>query len=466
MSQPKTEETEAPGPLRARQGWRDIGRSLAHRNFRLFFAGQTISLLGTWMQSTAMTWLVYSLATNQGDPAATPVQLAHAATLLGLTNFAGQIPVLVLGLVAGVLSDRWNRRRIVIVTQTLSMLQAFLLGFLTVTHLITIHQLIFLCFCLGCINSFDMPTRQAFMTEIIDSPADLPNAIALNSSMVNGARLFGPSIAGIVIAIVGEAICFLINGVSFLFVIAALLAMKIVPRPRHSSHGSVLGGLREGFIYAFGFAPVRAILLLVAMTGLVGMPYVVLLPIFAGNVLGGGPRTFGFLLGASGVGALTGSLYLASRSTVVGLGRWIAGTAGAFGLAIIAFSFSRHVALSMLLVCIAGFSVVVQLAASNTILQTLVDDQKRGRVMSLYTVAFLGMAPLGSLMAGSLAAHIGAPNTVRLGGACCVLGAALFARQLPKIREIVRPIYSQMGILPAAAAGIQAVTEETVPPER
>jgi MFS family permease len=440
-----------------RQGWREIGRSLAHRNFRLFFGGQTISLLGTWMQSTAMTWLVYTLATEQDK---------DSAFLLGLTGFSGQIPVLFLGLVAGVLSDRWDRRRIVIVTQTLSMLQAFLLGFLTVTHLITINQLIVLCFCLGCINAFDMPTRQAFMTEIIDSAADLPNAIALNSSMVNGARLFGPSIAGIVISLVGEAICFLLNGVSFFFVIAALLAMKIVPRPRKTSHPSVVGGLREGFVYAFGFAPVRAILLLVAMTGLVGMPYVVLLPIFAGNILGGGPRTFGFLAGASGVGALCGSLYLASRSTVVGLGRWIAGTAGVFGVALIAFSFSRSIYLSMPLVCVAGFSVVVELASSNTILQTIVDDQKRGRIMSLYTVAFLGMAPLGSLIAGGLASRIDAPWTVRLGGACCLAGAAMFARELPKIREIVRPIYSQMGILPAAAAGIQEVTEETVPPER
>ena len=429
---------------------RDIGRSLAHRNFRLFFAGQTISLLGTWMQSTAMIWLVYRLSKEQGR---------DSAVLLGITNFAGQIPVLFLGLVAGVFSDRWNRQRIVIATQALSMIQAFLLGYLTVTHLITINQLIFLCLCLGCINAFDMPTRQAFMTEIVDAAADLPNAIAINSSMVNGARLFGPSIAGIVINLVGEAICFLLNGVSFLFVIAALLAMKITPRPRRASHGSVVGGLHEGFVYAFGFAPVRAILLLVAMTGLVGMPYVVLLPIFAGDILHGDARTFGFLAGASGVGALSGSLYLASRSTVVGLGRWIAGTAGTFGLALIAFSFSRHVWLSMPLLCVAGFSVVVQLASSNTILQTIVDDQKRGRVMGLYTVAFLGMAPLGSLMAGGLASRIGTPATVRLGGAVCVLGSVLFARQLPKIRQIVRPIYAQMGILPAAAAGIQEVTE-------
>jgi MFS family permease len=457
MNASNSTETSADSRQPPRQGWREIGRSLAHRNFRLFFAGQTVSLLGTWMQSTAMTWLVYTLATQQER---------DAAFLLGLTSFAGQIPVLFLGLVAGVLSDRWDRRRIVITTQVLSMIQAFLLGFLTVTHLITINQLIVLCFCLGCINSFDMPTRQAFMTEIIDSAADLPNAIALNSSMVNGARLFGPSIAGIVISLVGEAICFLLNGVSFFFVIAALLAMKIVPRPRKQSHGSVVGGLREGFVYAFGFAPVRAILLLVAMTGLVGMPYVVLLPIFAGDILNGGVRTFGFLAGASGVGALCGSLYLASRSSVVGLGRWIAGTAGTFGVAIIAFSFSRSVLLSMVLVCVAGFSVVVQLASSNTILQTIVDDQKRGRVMSLYTVAFLGMAPLGSLIAGGLASRVGAPWTVRLGGVCCILGAILFARQLPKIRQIVRPIYTQMGILPAAAAGIQAVTEEMVPPER
>jgi MFS family permease len=446
MSQPKTEEAAAPGgpPGRpsARQGWREIGRSLAHRNFRLFFGGQTISLLGTWMQSTAMTWLVYRLSKEQGR---------DSAFLLGITNFAGQIPVLLLGLFAGVYSDRWDRRRIIVATQTLSMIQAFLLGFLTVTQLITIDQLIVLCFCLGCINAFDMPTRQAFMTEIVDSSGDLPNAIALNSS---------------IISVVGEAICFLVNGVSFLFVIAALLAMKLAPRPPKTSHGSVMGGLHEGFVYAFGFAPVRAILLLVALTGLVGMPYVVLLPIFAGDILHGDARTFGFLAGASGVGALTGSLYLASRSTVVGLGRWIAGTAATFALSLIAFSYSTNLLLSMAILCVAGFSIIVQLAASNTILQTIVQEQKRGRVMSLYTVAFLGMAPLGSLVAGNLASRIGTENTVRLGGGVCLVGAALFARQLPKIRQIVRPIYTQMGILPAAAAGIQAATGETAPPER
>jgi MFS family permease len=457
MNESNSAETGAASRPAARAGWREIGRSLAHRNFRLFFAGQTISLLGTWMQSTAMIWLVYRLSKEQGR---------DSPYLLGITSFCGQIPVLFLGLLAGVFSDRWDRRKIVIATQILSMIQAFLLGYLTVTNQITIPQLIFLCFCLGCINSFDMPTRQAFMTEIVDSAADLPNAIAINSSMVNGARLFGPSIAGIVIDLVGEAICFLLNGVSFLFVIAALMGMKLVPRPRPASHGSVVRGLHEGFVYAFGFAPVRAILLLVAMTGLVGMPYVVLLPIFAGDILHGDARTFGFLAGASGVGALTGSLYLASRSTVVGLGRWIAGTAASFGLALIAFSFSRHIYLSMGLVCIAGFSVVVQLASSNTILQTVVDDRKRGRVMSLYTVAFLGMAPLGSWIAGSLASRIGTPATVRWGGVCCLIGSILFARQLPKIRQIVRPIYTQMGILPAAAAGIQEVAEETVPPER
>ncbi|HEV8002000.1 MAG TPA: MFS transporter [Planctomycetaceae bacterium] len=457
MNESNSAESEIPRRTAPRQGWREIGRSLAHRNFRLFFGGQTISLLGTWMQSTAMTWLVYRLSKEQAR---------DSAFLLGITSFAGQIPVLLLGLVAGVLSDRWNRRRIIIVTQTLAMIQAFLLGLLTVTNLITIGELIVLCFCLGCINAFDLPTRQAFINEIVDTAGDLPNAIALNSSMVNGARLFGPSIAGIVIDLVGEAICFLLNGVSFVFVIIALLAMKIVPRPRRTSHGSVAGGLREGFVYAFGFAPVRAILLLVAMTGLVGMPYIVLLPIFAGDILQGDARTFGFLAGASGVGALSGSLYLASRSSVVGLGRWIAGSAGAFGLSLIAFSFSRHLYLSMAILCVAGFSIIVQLASCNTILQTIVDDQKRGRVMSLYTVAFLGLSPLGSLMAGSLASRIGTPNTVCLGGVCCVIGAVLFARQLPKIRQIVRPIYTQMGILPAAAAGIQVVTEEMVPPER
>jgi MFS family permease len=424
-----------------RSGVYEIGRSLAHRNFRLFFGGQSISLMGTWMQQTAMIWLVYRLTSGTG----------YASLLLGVTGFASQFPVLILGPFAGVMSDRWHRHHIVIATQTLSMIQAFLLCALTITGMIDVWQIIALSAVLGSINAFDMPTRQAFMTEMLDAREDLANAIALNSSMVNGARLVGPSIAGIVIGFVGEAICFLLNGISFLFVIAALLAMKIPRQIRASSHPSVLHGLREGLSYAFGFGPVRAILLLVATMGLWAMPYSVLMPIVADRILGGGPRTFGFLVGSAGVGALCGSLYLASRSTVLGLGRWIAGAGMMFGISLIAFSFSTNVWLSMALLVVLGFCLIVQLAACNTILQTIVDESMRGRVMSLYTVAFLGMNPLGSLLAGGMASWIGVPHTLQVGGTFSVLAAVLFALSLPAIRRTIRPIYAQMGILPPAA---------------
>jgi MFS family permease len=447
--------TIAPPPSAARR-LRDIGRSLAHRNFRLFFAGQSVSLLGTWMQQTAMTWLVYRLTQEQhGD----------SALILGITGFAGQIPVLLLGPFAGVYSDRWHRHRIIVATQTLSMLQAFLVWILTIAGVITVWQLVLLSLFLGCVNAFDMPTRQAFMTEMLDTSEDLANAIAINSSMVNGARLIGPSIAGLVISIVGEATCFLLNGLSFLGVIAALLAMKI---PRRSNEGmpkSVLGGLAEGFRYSFGFPPVRALLILVALIGLVGMPYAVLMPIFADQILHGNARTYGLLVGSSGVGALAGSLYLASRRTVLGLGRWIAAMSGLFGLGLIAFSFSTSLLLSMAFLVVMGFAVIVQLASCNTILQTIVEERQRGRVMSLYTTAFLGMSPLGSLVAGSLASAIGAPRTLQIGGVCVLLGGVAFAVQLRVLRKYIRPIYTRMGILPSVASGLQQATEQTVPPE-
>src|SRR5579863_6426653 len=331
MSYSKAADTADSAPPARRNRLADIGRSLAHRNFRLFFAGQSLSLLGTWIQQTAMIWLVYRLTRQEG---------LESAFWLGITGFAGQIPVLILGPFAGVFSDRWNRHRIIVATQTLSMIQAFLLAGLTYGGTITVWQLVCLSLFLGCVNAFDMPTRQAFMTEMLDTTEDLANAIAINSSMVNGARLIGPSIAGVVISLVGEATCFLLNGLSFLGVIAALLAMKIPRRSREGAPKSVIHGLREGFRYAFGFPPVRSILLLVAMIGLVGMPYVVLMPIFAGDILGGDARTLGWLMASSGVGALAGSLYLASRSTVLGLGRWIPMMTATFGIGLICFSFS------------------------------------------------------------------------------------------------------------------------------
>jgi MFS family permease len=410
-----------------------IFRALHHRNYRLFFGGQGISLIGTWMQQIAMSWLVYDLT--------------HSAFLLGFVGFLGQIPSLLLSPFAGVLSDRWNRHRIVICTQSLAMLQAFVLALLTLTGAIAIWHIIILALFLGFINAFDMPTRQAFVVEMVETGEDLGNAIALNSLLFNGARLLGPSIGGILIALLGEGMCFLLNGISYIAVIVALLAMKITKREIRSRSSQVLKDLREGFTYAFGFPPIRSLLLLLALTSLTAMPYTVLMPVFAKNILHGGPQTLGFLLGASGVGAAVGAIYLASRTSVLGLGRLIVIASSIFGIALIAFSISRILLLSLLLLVLTGFGMMVQMASSNTVLQTIVEEDKRGRVMSLYTMAFMGMVPFGSLLAGSLASKIGAPGTIMISGIACILGSTLFARKLPLLRELVRPIYMRKGIV-------------------
>jgi MFS family permease len=432
---------------------RSVVRALAHRNFRLFFLGQTISLVGTWMQQVAMTWLVYDLT--------------RSPFLLGVVGFSGQIPTFFLAPLAGVLTDRWKRHRALLATQSLAMLQAFLLYGLTLTDLSDsskVGVVIGLSVLLGLVNAFDMPLRQAFLIDMIDRP-DLPNAIALNSSMVNAARLVGPSLAGLLIALVGTGLCFLLNGLSYLAVLAALWAMRVPPRPAVGRHPPLLHGLREGFVYAFGFRPIRAILLLLSLISLTGVPLMLLMPVFATDVLKGGPDTLGFLMAAAGLGALTGGLYLASRKSVLGLGRVMTLAASVFGLGMIAFSFSKLTWLSCLLLVPTGFAMMVQMAASNTVLQTLVDEDKRGRVMSFYTMAFMGMAPLGSLLAGALATHIRAPATVRLGGMACIGGAVVFGLRLPALRALARPIYQRAGILPEVAAGVQATAELTVPPE-
>lgn len=409
-------------------------RALRHRNYRLFFAGQSISLIGTWMQRIAMSWLVY--------------RLTHSALLLGVTGFAGQIPTFLFAPFAGVLADRWNRHRTLVVTQTLAMLQAVVLSVLVMTRTIEVWHIITLAVILGTINALDMPVRQSFIVQMIEARGDLGNAIALNSSIVNAARLIGPSIAGILIAAFGEGICFLVNALSYVAVIAALLAMRIPPVPVRPANGRVIEGLREGFSYVFGFRPIRYIILLLALVSLMGMPYQVLMPVFAKDVLGGGPHTLGFLMGASGLGALIGTVYLACRKNVHGLGVVIAAAAAVFGVGLIAFSFSRVVWLSLALVLIAGLGMMVQMASSNTVLQTVVDDDKRGRVMSFYTMAFMGMAPFGSLLAGAFAERIGAPNTLLAGGVFTVAGAILFAGKLRAMREVLHPIYRKMGIMP------------------
>jgi MFS family permease len=306
----------------------------------------------------------------------------------------------------------------------------------------------------GVINAFDTPARQAFVVEMVEDRADLANAIALNSSMVNGARLVGPSVAGVLIALAGEGWCFMVDGVSYLAVIASLLAMRLVRRERTATGTRVLAELRDGFGYAFGFAPIRSVLLLLALISLMGMPYTVLMPLMAARVLHGGPHTLGFLMGATGVGALCGAVYLASRRSVLGLGRIIPSAAGLFGAGLISFSFSRNVVLSLVLMVFTGAGFMVQMASSNTIIQTIVREEMRGRVMAFYTMAFMGMAPFGSLLAGALAARIGAPHTILLGGVACILGGLVFARTLPRLRELVLPIYVARGILPEIATGL------------
>ena len=431
--------------------WKFALRALGYRNYRLFFGGQSISLIGTWMTRVATSWLVY--------------RLTGSAFLLGIVGFAGQIPTFVLGPFAGVWVDRWDRHRTLVVTQVLSMLQSFALATLALAKVITINEIIWLGVFQGLINAFDMPARQAFVVQMIENREDLGNAIALNSSMVNAARLIGPSIAGVLIAAVGEGYCFLIDGISYIAVIISLLMMRIVPLELAVRRKAIWHELREGWQYAMGFGPIRAILLLLALVSLVGMPYTVLMPIFAGQVLHGGAHTLGFLMGASGVGALIGAAKLAARRSVLGLGKVVPLAAALFGGGLIGFSFSRALWLSLLLMLLTGGAMMQQMAASNTILQTIVDEDKRGRVMSFYSMAFMGMAPFGSLLAGSLANRIGAPYTLTIGGALCILAAAAFSSYLPKIRELIRPIYAEMGILRELATGVQTATALQTPPE-
>lgn len=432
-----------------KEQFQSIARALRHRNFRLFFSGQIISLTGTWMQRVAMGWLVY--------------QLTHSAFMLGIVGFASQFPVFILTPFAGVLADRRNRHRMIILTQSLALAQALALSILVLTGTVRIWHVIALSIFLGIINSFDMPIRQSFMVEMIEDKKDLGNAIALNSSVVNVARLIGPSIAGLLIAAVGEGICFLLNAISYGAVIASLLMMRISPRQENGGVKKIWQEMADGFRYASGFEPIRAILLLLALMSVMGMPYLVLMPVFARDVLHGGPGALGFLMGFAGLGALAGALFLAARKTVLGLGRIISVSAGIMGLALMGFAVSRNLYVSLALMVPAGFGQIVQMAASNTLLQTIVDDDKRGRVMSFYIMAFIGMAPLGSLLAGAVAGRISAPWAVFIGGVACVAGAVLFSRKLPKLREKVRPIYIRMGIIPEIARGIQAATENSLP---
>ena len=415
-------------------------RALRHRNFRLFFGGQTISLVGTWMTRIATSWLVY--------------RLTGSALLLGTVSFAGQIPTFLFAPFAGVWIDRADRRKVLVWTQTLSMVQSLALAALTLSHLITIPLLLAFSVMQGIINAFDMPGRQSFMVQMVDDKRNLGNAIAINSSMVNVARLIGPSLAGMLIAVSNEGWCFLIDGISYLAVIASLLMMRVHVPPVVRRVTSMLTELQAGWTYVSEFEPIRTILLLFAVISLMGMPFVVLMPIFAARVLHGGPHTLGFLMGAMGVGALVSALSLAARKSVRGLIRMIPIAAAVFGLGLIGFGLSRTFWLSMIMVFIAGMGMMQGMAGSNTVIQTIVSEDKRGRVMSYYTMAFMGMAPFGSLLAGTMAHAIGAPWTVIINGAVVVLGGAWFMTQLPALRLVIRPIYREMGILPTQE-GIQ-----------
>ena len=420
----------------AREGAQRLTRALASRNYRLFFSGQTVSLVGTWITRVATSWLVY--------------RLTGSVFLLGVVSFCGQIPTLLLAPFAGVIVDRSDRHRILVVTQVLSMLQSVALAALTFAGRITVTDVLVLQVAQGIINAFDTPARQSFIIELVEDRADLPNAIALNSSMVNASRIIGPSIGGIVIAAVGEGWCFTIDAISYLAVIASLLAMRITQRALPSRDTRMLDELRVGFRYVSRFAPVRSALLLLSLISIMGMPYTVLMPAIAANLLHGGPHTLGFLMTASGVGALGGALYLASRRSVLGLGRAMVMSSAAFGIGLVAFSFTRVLWLSLLVLPIVGAGMMVTKAAANTVIQTVVDESLRGRVMAFYTMAFLGTAPIGSLIAGVAADRIGPTNTIMAGGLCCVLAAAWFGFRLPELRVLVRPIYVERGIIEAA----------------
>jgi MFS family permease len=414
-------------------------RALRHYNFRLFFCGQSLSLVGTWMTRLATAWLVY--------------RLTGSSLLLGVISFAGQIPTFLLAPMAGVWVDRWERRRVLLITQLLAALQSLMLAGLTLSGRITIWEIVWLSVFQGLINAFDMPARQSFLVQMVDGRTDLSNAIALNSTMVNGARLLGPALAGVVIAAVGEGYCFLIDGLSYFAVIASLLVMKIEGQAVRKSTASLLVQLKEGWTYVSTFAPIRTVLLSFAIISFMGVPYTVLMPVFATKILHGGPHTLGFLMGAAGVGSIISALSLAARKSVRGLYRVIPTVAALLGGGLIAFSFSRNYWLSLALMSVTGFGMMQFAAASNTVIQTIVEEDKRGRVMSYWTMAYMGASPFGSLLAGSLAPVIGAPGTVLLCGIGCVAGATWFWFQLPKLRPVIRPIYQQLGILPVAVDG-------------
>ena len=443
MAETATTKPPTPASPADRSRLRDMGRSLKHRNFRLFFSGQMISLVGTWMNNIAEAWLVY--------------RLTGSSLLLGTVAFAGQIPIFLLGPIGGLAADRWDRRRIILGTQASSMILAFILAFLTLSKRVTVAEVTIIATLMGVVNAFDVPARQSFLVEMVGRE-DLMNAIALNSSMFNGARVIGPSVAGILVASIGEGWCFFANAVSYIAVIAGLLLMQVRRAPATEHRASPIEHIAEGFRFVRNTAPIRVLLLLTGVISIAALPYSVLMPIFAARILHGNARTLGVLMGATGIGALLGALALASRTKLRGLAKLVAMACAGFGTSLILFSLSRSYPLSVVLLVPVGFFVMVQMASTNTLIQSMVPDRLRGRTMAVYSMMFLGLAPIGALLAGTLADRIGAPWTVALGGIGAIVGAAIFAHHLPKIRVEARELIVAQGL-----AGGEPAQEMTSP---
>jgi MFS family permease len=413
----------------------NVTDTLKSRNFRLFFGGQSISLIGTWLQQVAMGWLVW--------------RLSHSAFTVGMVGFFTRLPTFLLAPYAGVVADRTSRYKLLVLTQALSLVQAAALAALVLSGVVQVWHLAALGLCLGLINAFDVPVRQSFMIEMIDRKEDLGTAIAINSSMNTLGRMLGPALAGLLVALIGEGWCFSLNALSFVAILGSLAAMTVTPRLPSQAPAGRMDEFRSGARYAFGFPPIRDILLLLAVSSLMGMPFQVLLPVFAGDTFKGGANTLGFLTSATGVGAMLSTVYLMSRRNVLGLLTRLTLGAGLFGLGLIGFAFAANLWEACVLAAVAGMGMMVQIAGSNTLIQTIVEDDLRGRVMSFYTMAFMGTVPFGNLLSGILADRIGARHTVLLGGACCLIAAGLFALRMPSIRGLIRPIYVRKGILPA-----------------
>lgn len=405
-------------------GLKFLVRALDSRNFRLFFFGQAVSLVGTWMQLIAMRWLVYRLTKSE--------------LMLGVVGFISDFPLFFLVPFAGVLADRLKRHRIMVVTQALSAFQAALLAVLVLTDLIAVWHVLVLGGLLGIISAFDITARQAFIVDIIEERENLPNAIALNSFIFNGALLIGPAVAGILIAAVGEGPCFAINSLSYLTVLGALFLMKIPEKTFSASPLDFKAAIAEGAAYTLASVPIRSILFFVAAVSLVAASYALLMPVFAEDILRGGPRIFGYLMSATGVGALAGAIFLASRRNLKGLAEVIVVAGILYGAGLFALAWSNLLSIALIIALVLGFSLMMQMASSNTIVQSIVDDQKRGRVLSLFVMARRGIDSLGSLIFGAVAGWVGTPFTLMIGGAICLLAAAAFATKLPSIRQASR----------------------------